>query len=96
VTLFKTEIWVASVEDLILYKLVAHRYKDLGDTDSVLVRMKGRLLFHVAAAAGEPRMDLFPGRLHDRGTAQRKSSALMTPHGTIEASVTTIIPFLPL
>lgn len=43
VTLFETKIWVASAEDLILYKLVAHRYKDLGDAESVLARMRGRL-----------------------------------------------------
>ena len=43
VKLFGKEIWVASAEDLILYKLVAHRYKDLGDAESVLVRMHGQL-----------------------------------------------------
>ena len=43
VTLFGTSIWVASAEDLILYKLVAHRYKDLGDAETVLVRSRGRL-----------------------------------------------------
>jgi hypothetical protein len=43
VTLFETEIWVASAEDLILYKLIAHRYKDLGDAETVLARMKDRL-----------------------------------------------------
>ena len=43
VKLFGTEIWVASAEDLILYKLVAHRFKDLGDAETVLVRQRGQL-----------------------------------------------------
>jgi hypothetical protein len=43
VKLFGTMIWVATAEDLILYKLVAHRYKDLGDVEMVMVRMTGKL-----------------------------------------------------
>lgn len=43
VKLFGTEVWVASAEDLILYKLIAHRYKDLGDAQTVLTRMRGKL-----------------------------------------------------
>ncbi|MBI4606421.1 MAG: hypothetical protein HY721_31030 [Planctomycetes bacterium] len=43
VKLFGTQIWVASAEDLVLYKLVAHRYKDLGDAETILVRMRGQL-----------------------------------------------------
>jgi len=38
VTLFGTEVWMVSPEDLVLYKLVAHRYKDLGDVEAVLTR----------------------------------------------------------
>jgi len=43
VELFGTKIWVASAEDLILYKLVAHRYKDLGDAETILGRRRGQL-----------------------------------------------------
>jgi hypothetical protein len=43
VKLFGREIWVASAEDLILYKLVAHRYKDLGDVETILIRRHGQL-----------------------------------------------------
>jgi hypothetical protein len=43
VKLFGLDVWVVSAVDLILYKLVAHRYKDLGDAESVLVRSRGRL-----------------------------------------------------
>lgn len=43
VELFGTKVWVASAEDLVLYKLIAHRYKDLGDVETVLVRMQKRL-----------------------------------------------------
>jgi hypothetical protein len=46
VQLFGTETWVASAEDLILYKLVAHRYKDLGDAETVLLRSRGQLDFN--------------------------------------------------
>jgi hypothetical protein len=43
VKLFGSEVWVVSAEDLILYKLVAYRYKDLGDAEAVLVRRRGQL-----------------------------------------------------
>ena len=43
VKLFGSEVWIVSAEDLILYKLVAYRYKDLGDAEAVLVRQRGRL-----------------------------------------------------
>lgn len=43
VELFETPMWVASAEDLIIYKLIAHRYKDLGDAQSIFVRMLDRL-----------------------------------------------------
>ena len=43
VEIFGTKVWVASPEDLILYKLIAHRYKDLGDVEAILVRRRGQL-----------------------------------------------------
>jgi hypothetical protein len=43
VKLFGMKVWIASAEDLILYKLVAHRYKDLGDAEAVLLRMRDQL-----------------------------------------------------
>ncbi len=41
VRMFGSEVWVVAAEDLILYKLVAHRYKDLGDAETVLERRHG-------------------------------------------------------
>lgn len=43
VELFGTKIWIAAAEDLILYKLVAHRYKDLGDAQAIMVRRRDAL-----------------------------------------------------
>lgn len=43
VKLLGSEIWVVSAEDLILYKLVSYRYKDLGDAEAVIVRLRGKL-----------------------------------------------------
>ncbi|MBI4585526.1 MAG: hypothetical protein HY717_16045 [Planctomycetes bacterium] len=52
--LFGTEVWVVSAEDLILYKLVAHRYKDLGDAETIATRMRGQLdLAYLRHWAGE-------------------------------------------
>ncbi|MBI4612223.1 MAG: hypothetical protein HY720_01300 [Planctomycetes bacterium] len=42
-TLLGREIWVASAEDLLLYKLVAYRFKDLADARAVVVRQGGKL-----------------------------------------------------
>ncbi|MBI5366666.1 MAG: hypothetical protein HZA54_06490 [Planctomycetes bacterium] len=43
ITLFALPIWVVSAEDLVLYKLIAHRRKDLPDAESVLRRQGVRL-----------------------------------------------------
>lgn len=43
VKLFDLDVWAVSPEDLILYKLVAHRYKDLGDAQAVVARSHDRL-----------------------------------------------------
>ena len=70
VKLFGTEVWVASAEDLILYKLVAHRFKDLGDAETVLVRQRGKLdlpYLHKWAeeiARGTERFEV-PGKLEE-------------------------------
>ncbi len=70
VQLFGTRIWVASAEDLILYKLVAHRYKDLGDAETILVRRRGELdLTYLRRwadeiARGTGRFEV-PGKLED-------------------------------
>lgn len=37
-TIYGLPIWVACAEDLVLYKLVAYRYKDLADAEAVLTR----------------------------------------------------------
>lgn len=37
------EIWVAGPEDLLLYKLVAYRFKDLGDAEAIVSRQRGLL-----------------------------------------------------
>lgn len=42
-TIYGLPIWVASAEDLVLYKLVAYRYKDLADAEAVLTRQKSAL-----------------------------------------------------
>lgn len=43
VTLFDLPIWVASPEDLILYKIVAYRYKDLADAEAIVLRQGAKL-----------------------------------------------------
>lgn len=54
VRMFERDIPLASAEDLVLYKLVAFRYKDLADVESVLVRGRGKLdLGHMRTWAGE-------------------------------------------
>lgn len=42
-TLFETAVWVASAEDLLLYKLTAYRFKDLADAEAILARQKNDL-----------------------------------------------------
>lgn len=41
--LFGLDVWAVSPEDLILYKLIAHRYEDLGDAQAVLTRSRNQL-----------------------------------------------------
>lgn len=36
-------IWVVSAEDLVLYKLMAYRHKDLGDAEAVITRQRAKL-----------------------------------------------------
>lgn len=43
ITLCDTEMWIVSAEDLILYKLIAYRFKDLADAESVILRRGGDL-----------------------------------------------------
>lgn len=37
------ELYIAAAEDLVLYKLIAYRLKDLADVESILVRQRGKL-----------------------------------------------------
>ena len=42
-TVFGLPIWVVAAEDLVLYKLIAFRFKDLADAEVVLLRQRHRL-----------------------------------------------------
>ncbi|NUN48807.1 MAG: hypothetical protein HUU15_08280 [Candidatus Brocadiae bacterium] len=37
-TIHAVPVWIASAEDLLLYKLIAFRYKDLADAESIVIR----------------------------------------------------------
>ncbi len=53
-TLFGREIWVVTAEDLLLYKLIAYRRKDLADAESVVRRQRRVLdLVYLRHWAGE-------------------------------------------
>ncbi len=39
-TVLEQTLWVASAEDLVLYKLIAYRYRDLADAQAILTRRR--------------------------------------------------------
>lgn len=70
VRVFEREVPIASAEDLILYKLVAHRRRDLGHVEDIITR-QGRRLDLVYLRAWSERIAAATGKFEVSGTLER-------------------------